>query len=724
MNLLLFFSGQTINQKPNRAIQEGNRGQLVRREEGVCPELVEGSTSVRSLSRRTVIYLGLLLVASYIVAWVGRDVVPGVVNLYSVELPEHPYFQPDRAGLLYVLVPLVVVSSLVLFLLPGLFLVLASGKTARWTELVIRAFGASFIVYVTLISAVKLLSSTLPSSFAFVCALGGGGVLAWGVLAFRVFRGDRLAWALSQQADLRRLGWTMAIPVIVLLTMMPVIFWQDMHDDGFEALEIGRSLSAYLLPRFPTPSGFLGLNAGMTPMAYPVHWFVTLFGPIEASARLPLLLYLPVLFCLLVELIEWQSPRAMGLAEEAVLCLAVGIYTVTMSYNASYDPYFADIAAPAAFETMTVVCIAAAIRFLWSGQRAWFLFFAMLSYFCRPTGFMILGLVGLATALTLPEYRKRWLAMIAMAMGLCVLIAFAYDKVYIPWVAGPVSLGYGFSSFLNRMRYLRLIELSRINFGLFPGGVLPFVALFFFHWQDRLAKVIAIVTLLYFCFFVLQAFVALHHFVPVMILPLVVFWRMYLHHQRWFRRVGLPVVALVSIAAFWLSLPRHFEINRTVRPIGQRTAILIGDYDRDYRTQVEHAELFFSLMSPDWDVAAPAKELVTGYASMIYYATRPKPSSVEVNYTIQPIGDPAPVAWTRVAADTKVVVYVRDLGQWERDRFQELRTDYRSPLYDIPSSTLFFYRGVPEEHVLIDLIKVAGDTKRFVQAVFSNLVPR
>lgn len=689
---------------------------------------VEVSTSATDnqyiISKVVVISLGLLLAISWVVAYKGSSVVSQAVNLHYLHLPEHPYFQPGNAGLLYVLTPIVVINSLTLFLLPGIFLVLARGKTHRWTEMIIQAFGTSFIVYVVLISMVKLISPVPPDSSTFIVAVASGGALAWAILAYRVFQGTKLPWPISQRQDIRRLVWTVSIPVVVLLVLFPIIFWQDMHDDGFEALEIGRSLSTYFLPRFPQPTGLTGLGNGMIPMAYPVHWFVTLFGPVEASARLPLLLYLPVLFCLLVELIEWRSPPALGLAEEALLCLALGIYTVTMSYNASYDPYFADIASPTAFDTLSVVCMLATINFLWSGQTVWFFFFALMSYLGRPTGFMVLGLLGLAVALTLPEFRKRWLVMIATAMGSFILIAFVYDNIYSPWVIGTANLVYRSSGILNRMRYLRLIEFSRICYGLFPSGILPFVSLLFFRWQDRFARVITIVSLSYFVFFFFQAFVALHHFVPVMILPLVVFWRLYLHHQKWFRRVSLPAVALTSVVAFWLSLPRSFEINRTVRPIGQKTAILVGDYDTDFRTQVKHAELFFNLIPPDWEVEDPAKELVSGYASIIYYSTRPKPPCTEIHYIVQSIGDPKPTGFTKIAADEEAAIYVKDLKEWEGDRFQELCTDYRSPLYDIPNTTLFFYRGIPEGDILIDLRRVAGDTKRFVQRIFSNFTPR
>ncbi len=665
--------------------------------------LTESSDKNQTISRLVVICLGLLLVISCVVVYYGEGIIAQVASLYPQEVPEHPYFQPTHTWLLYVLMPSVVISSLILLLLPGMFLVLAMGKIHRWTELMIWAFGISFIAYFFVTSAVKLISRTPSDSVTFVAAVASGGALAWAILAFRVFRGIKLSWPLATKSDVRRVCFSIAIPVVTLLALIPIIFWQDMHDDGFEALELGRSLSVHFLPRFPTATGFLGIGAGMIPMAYPVHWFAMLFGPVEASARLPMLLYLPVLFCLLVQLIEWRSPRALGFKEESLLCVAMAIYTVTMSYNASYDPYFADIAAPTAFETLTVVCILATIYFLWKNQAVWFFFFALLSYLCRPTGVLVLGLIGIAIVFYLPEQRRPRLIRISVAMGLCMLFAFVYDKIYIPSIVGDTDFGYPAGSILSRFRFLKLDDLSRINYILFPCGILPFISLLAFRWQDSLARVITIVSLFYFAFFYFQAFIALHHFVPVMLLPQVVFWRIYLHHQRWFRRLSLPGVALASVVAFWMSLPRHFEINRTVRPIGQRTAFLVGDYNTAYREQVRHAKLLFKLIPPDWEVKDPAKELVSGYCSIIYYSTRPKTPNTPINYVVQPLGNIAPHGFTKIVDDETVALYVRDLQQWNRDRFRHLRTDYRSVFYDIPRTTLFRHWGIPQMQYSIDL---------------------
>jgi hypothetical protein len=643
----------------------------------------------------------------------GKGTVLRVAELYPLNTPAHPYlYLPSNALLLYLLVPLVVLASLILFLSPGIFLVLSSGSAYTWSGLLIRAFGVSFITYTFLISIVKLVLPLPLNPTAFMAIITIGGVLAWSILAYRVLCGAKLPWPLSQKQDVRRLLWTLGIPVILVLLLTPILFWQDMHDDGFEVLELGRSLSAHLLPQFPNPTGLSGLGQGMLPMAYPVHWFITLFGPLETAARFPILLYLPVLFCILLQLIEINAPRRMGPAEEALLLLALGVYTITMTYNSSYDPYFADIAAPAAAETLTVLCLVAMIYHLWMKHTYWFLIFALLSYLCRPTGLLVLGFFALGILFfCLREDSKALLMRVGAAIVLCVLITLLYEKIYIPSVIGDTGTGYPFGSLLRRFRYLKVDDLSRISYVLFPSGILPFLSLLAFRWQDSLARVIAFVSFSYFIFFFFPAFVALHHFVPVMVLPLVVFWRINLHRGKRFRRVSIPAVAVAAFLALWMSLPRHFEINRTVRLIGQKTTCLIGDYDSDYQTQVKHAKFFFQLLPPDWEVKDPTKELVSGYCSIIYYSTRPKILDIPINYIFQPLDYQPPSGFTKIAEDKTATLYVKDLEEWHHDRFRPLRADYRSLLYDIPRTTLFRYWGTPKGEYSIDLRKLLMNLK-------------
>jgi hypothetical protein len=407
-----------------------------------------------------------------------------------------------------------------------------------------------------------------------------------------------------------------------------------------------------------------------------------------------------------VELIEWDSRRSLGISEEAVLFLGLAVFTVVMAYNASYDPYFADIAAPTAFETLTLISILATVYFLWRGHDTWFFFFALLSYLCRPTGLMVLGLLGIAVPISAPSRCKALLRRVLAAIFIVLLFTQVYNNVYLPLIAGKLNLGIPFGGILKRYQYLRLDDWSRLNYILYPSGILPAFSLLAFRWQDALGRLIILVTVMYFLLFVVPAFVALHHFVPVMVLPLVAFWRLYLQRTERMPGLTLLAVAALGILSLWLSLPRHFELNRTLRSIGQRTELRIGDYETEYRSLVSRFRLLFRLIPPDWEVEDPNVELVSGYASLIYYATRQKSAGVQINYIVQPLEDPAPPGFTQAATDDVAALYVRDKQQWLRDRYQSLRTDFRSTLYDIPRSVLFRHWGVPRGEYTIDLLQL------------------
>ncbi len=114
----------------------------------------------------------------------------------------------------------------------------------------------------------------------------------------------------------------------------------------------------------------------------------------------------------------------LGPGDEAALGLALASFVVAMAYSASYDSYSADLSAPAAFDALTVLSLAGAILFLWSGRLAWFLLFAMLGCFARPSGLLFLVFLGLGSIFVARDQRGRMLAMIAAGIGACVLASF------------------------------------------------------------------------------------------------------------------------------------------------------------------------------------------------------------------------------------------------------------------------------------------------------------
>jgi hypothetical protein len=201
-------------------------------------------------------------------------------------------------------------------------------------------------------------------------------------------------------------------------------------------------------------------------------------------------------------------------------------------------------------------------------------------------------------------------------------------------------------------------------------------------------------TVLYFLFFYVIAFTALHHFAPAMLLPIVVFWRTALKWPATGRRVAVTVAA--AGLALWLSLPQTMEPDRTMRPIGRATVWNVGSYAGDYdeyRLAFAHKDLLEALFRPLWEVADPASELIASPWLQIRYGGHGD-IGPDANYVAQPVTAPAPAGFTRVAADSAAALWVRDLDRWDADRHRRRSTEWQSPLLRVERETLFSMIGV------------------------------
>jgi hypothetical protein len=667
---------------------------------------------VESTGNRRAVSTGILLAFSVAGLLLTRGVPAAVRDLYPTALPAHPYFVPDQAALLYVALPFACLMAVMVLLLPGIFLVLARGRNDRFETVVIKGFGAALGIHFVTTTVAKLLLTGPISPKTFLVLTSGAGVVTWGILAARLRQPGTMRWPLDDPIARRRIAWMVAMLWITVAVLVPTLFWQDLSADGFEALEIGRSLSWTVLPRALTKSGFLGLGIGMLPMAYPVHWFVMLFGPIEAAARLPLVLYLPVLFAALLAIIEFQSPRRLRPVEVTAVVLALAVFVVTMGYSASYNSYFADLSSPAAFETLTITVMVAAAYFLWSEQQWWFVGAAVLSYLARPTGLLFILLFGAGVFLLAPERRRQSLFLVTATVGLWGILYVAVE-ILLPSLTES-GLGYPASSILERFHYLRLDDWRRVIYVIVPGGIIPALALLAVRQQDRIAQSLTFAALGYFLVFYVPAFTNLHHFVPAMILPVVVFWRIVLRQSRHRWLVGAALVG--GVAAFFVSLPRHFEIDRTMRWIGNATAYHIGNYGSPHfaghRESYDGQDLLKQLFPADWEVQDPSDELVGGL-QLIYYASQSVESGTVTNYIVQPRSEPPPSGFLGLGEDETGVVYVRDVDRWQRDRFQPRRTDYRSWLYEIPRETMSGIWGVRAGNYTINLGTLPGIWRLF-----------
>lgn len=659
-----------------------------------------------AMTMRRVPALGLAIALVVAAGLELRGVLRSVADLYPGALPSQPFFVPDHALLLYVASPLAVLGMVGMLLAPGLLLALVTGGSHRLGLLAARTFGGALLLRVLTHSALKVLGVVPLGAGAFVLTEVALDAVLLGLLALRLRRGRPVALP-SEREDRRRFWWMVAIVILVAVLLLPALFWQDMTEDGLEALEIGRSLATHVVPRFPTSAtGLMGLGIGMMTMAYPNGWFVSLIGPIEAAARLPLALYLPVLFVVLTDLVEYRSPRRLGALAEGAIVIALAAYVVTMVFSASYTPYSADASAPAAFETLTVLCIAATILFAWEGHTGWMLVFALLVCFARPTGLLVVALLGVGTLTLAAPERRAQLARLGLAIVVCLVAGALYEKVFVPRAASGSGVAYASGSVLDRLRYLTFTDLRRVLFVVVPGGILPALALLAWRRQDPLARQLTVVSVLYFLFFYPQAFVALHHFVPVMILPIVVFWRIAMADDaRW----PAGAAAVAAALALVLSLPRSFALDRPTREIGRATEVRVGNLNGDWSAYRDalHARLGVrALFRPEWEVPDAARERVGDALGVLYYAWRPRTSADSVNYVIQVEGAAPADGFTPVASRDGLTVFVRDTARWRHDRETPPRTDFRSALYEIPRSTLYPFIGVPAHAYQVDLARL------------------
>jgi hypothetical protein len=246
----------------------------------------------------------------------------------------------------------------------------------------------------------------------------------------------------------------------------------------------------------------------------------------------------------------------------------------------------------------------------------------------------------------------------------------------------------------GRFRYLRFDDIQRVLWVVIPAGILPVLALPQLRRQDAIARVLAVMAVLYFALFYIIAFTALHHFAPVSLLLIVIFWRLALKSPATARRTGVTVAA--AAVALWLSLPRSLALDRTMRPIGAATVWNEGDYNGsydEYRLAYDHKGLLLELFKPFWEVADPAAEFVGSPWLQIRYS-RHGAILPETNYVVQPLSDPAPAGFTRLAADSTAALWVRDLDRWRADRFRPRDTEWQSPALRVRRETLFWMLGV------------------------------
>lgn len=653
------------------------------------------------MSRRFFAWTLGLAALSLVVSAALSAPVAGVSHLWPEGLPPNPYFIPGQALLLYVAVPLFAAAAVGMLVAPGVLTVIAwdGDRPASWGSVLSRGFLLAYVGRTGLHSLVKLLGGSLGPG---VFWTGEVVLLLAAAVAFAVrWRAGALV---CPTGPLRRVALLAAVPAALALLLLPQLFWQDFTEDGLEALEIGWSLNQFVVPRFPNDTGFMGLGIGMLSMAPPVSWFIQLLGPTEAAARLPLVLYLPLAAVVIMSLAE-VGRRRLGPLEGGIVLAALAAYVAIMGFSATYDRYAADFSAPTAFETLTLLCLSAGLLALWERRTPTFLAFVALGYLARPTALMLVLLLGVSTLVVMGgDDRRRMLRDVAFALGVCVAAIVLYEKIYLDWASGG-AMSYEADSVLHRYRYLRLFDARRFLWVMIPGGFLPFLSLFAWRRQDPLSRQLSVVLVLYFLSFFFPAFVALHHFVPVMVLPVVVLLRLAPDAApRGFTRVAFGS-AVVGLA---LSLPWHYHVDRSSRELGSRFAFEVGQYGyetspAEHRAALDSRGAVFQLFPATWDVPDASVRRVGAALPFLHYSWRSGSALQHADYAIVPESEQAPGGFLEVGRARGAVAYARDPDQWEADLAAPPPVEFGNPIFVLPPETLFSFVGAPAGAYDVDL---------------------
>ncbi|MEO8367658.1 MAG: hypothetical protein ABI806_00460 [Candidatus Solibacter sp.] len=604
----------------------------------------------------------------------------------------HPYFQAEHAILLYLGMPLAAVSSFALFLAPGFCLASAFRRTGRLPERILLSFGASLALTLVLGTCLKLALGTPLSDDTFVACWAVAFLASAGFCAFRIHSGQ--AQIISPDVmEIRRLALMAVASALAVAILTPKLFWENLNIDGTEAFEFGRSLSRFVLPNWDIQGGAFGFYHNFVLFAYPNHWFLALFGSLEGSVRLTFVFYLALMFAALILLIEHGLERGLRLREELTLCLGLALYTVLQAYNTTYDPFFADIAEPGATDTLVMVCFLAALYFLWSERMRWFVFFVVATYLSTVGGSALLLALG-ASLLTVPAAKKyAYLRCLAVVGVCCGLFGLLHETLYNYFVLKGAKDQFSARNMAARLFPPTLTEFYRLGAVIFPSGVLPSISILAISRADPVAWCTALIAVMYAGLIYVQAWTSLHQFTPAMVLPLVVFWRIYLARPQVQRLLLGAVVATTGISLL-LSLPRHFEINLASREFGAVTEFRAGDYGQDYETAVQAASSTLEFLVPsNYRLQYPNQAWGLDDESWVFYVFHKSPGMVPANYIVQRDSDAAPEGTALAGKKGGFAVYVRDPELWARQRDRRLPQVIQSPLYEpILWHTCKFYR--------------------------------
>lgn len=657
------------------------------------------------------LWFALVLAGATLPAAFGDLLATRIWDLRALAAGPAPWFVPAQAVLLYLLMPLAALSASLLLFLPGLLLALRlDAGRGDFGAVLLQAFAfsiAGLSLVLGLAEAAGGLSLTGPPFVLFLAGLSLAAMLP-------VWQADRhggIAWDMlaERRADITAMA---AVPVAVLLLLSAKFYWEAFNGDGAHLFLAGQNLIHTGSPFWDRSAGAFGGYPGTTTLleVVPNAWFQRIFGPNELAARLPVLPGLAFLTGLVLDLIRYgRSDMARA---RSVTALAVGaalvLYAWVLAWNASYDPYFADIALPLSREPYVMIAFLGFVRFSLDRRPVWLAVYAAFSYIAIPSApiFMVLWLLAMTVTARPPPW--RWLAVALLVFVLVVTAGKLAPPLLIHLGIGNGQDEFNTGNLFERLRYVTPLNPQRMLFWILPCGILPVLALLAWRRQDPLSRALTLTTLGYFGFFYLQAYRILpHHFAPAMVLPLVVFWRLAPVQARPGRAAALALGFIALAAA--LSLPGSFRPHLYGRDFGATIAVdgaAPGMAD-DPALIAAAGDLLREAFPMVWAENAAERRYIGSPLAWYVHARQPKPEGQEIVYRLVPPGAaPLPAGWTPIAELRGYVFATADPARYDADRQHGGHKRSIGALYYVERNKVFGTgsRGWPR--IVVDLAEV------------------
>jgi hypothetical protein len=519
-----------------------------------------------------------------------------------------------------------------------------------------------------------------------------------------------MAWPFREPGAARDIAATVLPPLLLLVVLTPKFHWECFNADGIHAFETARLLLVQPLPFWSGTVPDFASFPGMTSMlfAYPASWFLRIFGEIEAAVRLPYLLGLAALYAGIEEVARHGRRGRTGEAVRWLPWIGLAVYTVVMAYSATYSPYSADLALPGAQDTLMLACYAGFLVSFLDGARARIALFVLLTVLSLPSGALLIALwLAAVVLLWRPPPWRAVTETAAVAAGVVIVAALAGPALATLGLPAPGG-EYGGHALLGRLRFLQWQDWTRLAYLVVPCGIVPALALVAWRRQDRIARAVGWVTLAYFGLFYVQAYIALHHFVPAMVLPLFVFWRVFPAGADGQRRSWAVAILVGGALSLAVSLPRTFAPDLSGREIGDAIEDRTAGYDTVDPRALRRADVLLHCFPYDFDPRVPEESYGGSPHVWQHYAHRDRESRRPINYVLQAPSEPPPANMRLVAVEDDVALYLRSESEWARHLALRPATPAGSRLYEIPREILFRRRPDGEGLRVIDVKRLSG----------------